>query len=697
MGKERRFFFAQKLVFWFLIREELSSFLQKLTTLFYTAKSLQSQLWQYDSTAHITIYTSRFSQHPFGFWSLLERTTRRSKGFTKSKEKIKIFQSNPAKEVKIKDQGLILYPNINQNDNFLLIEENFINFKTFFFCKIFSELKFLVYFKIFKIWKKFSLAFTKLISEKEIFLVNSQNTFLRVFLKQHYLKTVSFIENLAVFSSFYNLRFFIFNFQKEFSILNLSEKSLFEYFLNFCQKTFNKIFFTKTKSCPVNIKEIELKTYSLKSISSVVLDLKKTENIFFTTNKQFFLFFVSFFQIFHFFSWSSFIFYLGGKISFISASACFENETRILLVPRSEEGIKSQLETNFKESDLTSRRSLIKKTFEDPIRRDGEKLLGSTFTLVKIPRVKLFFKQKEKILFPYDLCQILTSYKDLNFSLSPRLIKKDHFLSKKNLRQEKPKYFSKSNRRCFRSFASSPFGQHIINQHLLSPYNKKKAKSVNLFGFLKNPDKQKEKILPNFIDGKKSYQILSKKKNDWTYFLLNTFFFTKNKSKNFLFVSKWSLKAYFFELKTIIRKNMAQTQNFLIQKLSKIISKWCSLLNTIYNKNLLRYCDFILFKILWRWCCRRHPKKSNKWIQNKYFVKLSWSQKTRHRLGKTQPLLSTCDKRSYPVFGSYEKVENRFCTLPNHCTSSFLPPQLICKKEQVCSIKWYSWLASSFF
>lgn len=40
------------------------------------------------------------------------------------------------------------------------------------------------------------------------------------------------------------------------------------------------------------------------------------------------------------------------------------------------------------------------------------------------------------------------------------------------------------------------------------------------------------------------------------------------------------------------------------------------------------YCDYITFKMIWKWACRRHPKKSRRWIKLKYFKTLKekkWS------------------------------------------------------------------------
>nr|YP_009184927.1 putative reverse transcriptase [Jenufa minuta]ALO63017.1 putative reverse transcriptase [Jenufa minuta] len=92
-----------------------------------------------------------------------------------------------------------------------------------------------------------------------------------------------------------------------------------------------------------------------------------------------------------------------------------------------------------------------------------------------------------------------------------------------------------------------------------------------------------------------------------------------------------NIRNHLEQLRAIIKKNKTITQELLITKLSPQIRGWSlyyakifSLLNK--EKEYLKganYCDYITFKMLWRWACRRHPKKSRNWIKLKYFKKLN--------------------------------------------------------------------------
>jgi hypothetical protein len=87
--------------------------------------------------------------------------------------------------------------------------------------------------------------------------------------------------------------------------------------------------------------------------------------------------------------------------------------------------------------------------------------------------------------------------------------------------------------------------------------------------------------------------------------------------------SKYELKIYFLKLKKIIKNATSTNQKNLILLLTPKIRLWSYYYQTILNKKILQYCDYIIFKMLWRWCYRQHPNKNKKWIKNKYFHKLN--------------------------------------------------------------------------
>jgi len=76
-------------------------------------------------------------------------------------------------------------------------------------------------------------------------------------------------------------------------------------------------------------------------------------------------------------------------------------------------------------------------------------------------------------------------------------------------------------------------------------------------------------------------------------------------------------------IRQTIHQCRSASQEFLIKKLSPIIRSWSLYYKNINHKFYMNYCDFITFKMLWRWACRRHPKKNKKWIKKKYFKNIN--------------------------------------------------------------------------
>jgi hypothetical protein len=109
--------------------------------------------------------------------------------------------------------------------------------------------------------------------------------------------------------------------------------------------------------------------------------------------------------------------------------------------------------------------------------------------------------------------------------------------------------------------------------------------------------------------------------------------------------SKNNIKIHMHKLKKIIKNSASLSQETLILKLSSNIRIWSYYYHIISNKKILQYCDYLLFKMLWRWCCRRHPSKNKKWIKYKYFHQINGNKW---------------------IFGIYKNSNSQLMSLPNH-------------------------------
>ena len=82
------------------------------------------------------------------------------------------------------------------------------------------------------------------------------------------------------------------------------------------------------------------------------------------------------------------------------------------------------------------------------------------------------------------------------------------------------------------------------------------------------------------------------------------------------------------KIREIIKKNPSMKQEDLIRKLNPVIRGWVNFQKYNVSSQAFERFDFDVWRCLWQWCKRRHPKKSHKWIAKKYFKRIgtrSWT------------------------------------------------------------------------
>jgi len=83
--------------------------------------------------------------------------------------------------------------------------------------------------------------------------------------------------------------------------------------------------------------------------------------------------------------------------------------------------------------------------------------------------------------------------------------------------------------------------------------------------------------------------------------------------------SKKNYKAIVNKIRGIIKQNPSMKQEDLIRKLNPVIRGWVNFQKYNVSSQAFDRFDFDVWRCLWRWCKRRHSKKSHKWIAKKYF------------------------------------------------------------------------------
>jgi len=87
--------------------------------------------------------------------------------------------------------------------------------------------------------------------------------------------------------------------------------------------------------------------------------------------------------------------------------------------------------------------------------------------------------------------------------------------------------------------------------------------------------------------------------------------------------SKTSIKTFLAGIREVIQEQGGHnTAGDLIRTLNAKIKGWTMYHRHACSKRTFGFVADRIFRMLWRWCRRRHPKKSAKWIKKKYFKRI---------------------------------------------------------------------------
>ena len=84
--------------------------------------------------------------------------------------------------------------------------------------------------------------------------------------------------------------------------------------------------------------------------------------------------------------------------------------------------------------------------------------------------------------------------------------------------------------------------------------------------------------------------------------------------------SKKSVKKLLSKIRNTVKKMYASTTYALISQLRLITKGWVMYHRHCSAKATFNWIDYHIWKIIWKWCIRRHPKKGKKWVARNYFT-----------------------------------------------------------------------------
>ena len=84
-----------------------------------------------------------------------------------------------------------------------------------------------------------------------------------------------------------------------------------------------------------------------------------------------------------------------------------------------------------------------------------------------------------------------------------------------------------------------------------------------------------------------------------------------------------TLQARHYEkMAEMLRRKRTAPQAAVIEELTPRIRGWANFTSTVVSKRIYSRLDHLLWRILWRWSVRRHPRKSRSWIKARYWTKI---------------------------------------------------------------------------
>lgn len=86
--------------------------------------------------------------------------------------------------------------------------------------------------------------------------------------------------------------------------------------------------------------------------------------------------------------------------------------------------------------------------------------------------------------------------------------------------------------------------------------------------------------------------------------------------------SKKNVKAFLAKVRRYVKANKTTKAGNLILQLNPMIIGWANYHRHVVSKKVFSSIDHAMFKLLWQWAKRRHPKKNSEWVKEKYFTRV---------------------------------------------------------------------------
>lgn len=82
-----------------------------------------------------------------------------------------------------------------------------------------------------------------------------------------------------------------------------------------------------------------------------------------------------------------------------------------------------------------------------------------------------------------------------------------------------------------------------------------------------------------------------------------------------------NVQAFMRKVRVIVRDAIGRTQENLIEHLNPVIRGWANYHRNQVAKETFHKVDQAIWRLLWRWACRRHSNKGRRWVKARYFAR----------------------------------------------------------------------------
>jgi RNA-directed DNA polymerase len=83
--------------------------------------------------------------------------------------------------------------------------------------------------------------------------------------------------------------------------------------------------------------------------------------------------------------------------------------------------------------------------------------------------------------------------------------------------------------------------------------------------------------------------------------------------------SKKNIRTFLRKVREIVRRNCGAPAAVLIGQLNPVIRGWANYHRHVVAKRIFSRVDHVIFRLIWRWARRRHPRKGARWVKRRYF------------------------------------------------------------------------------